>query len=111
MRGLACEQQLTVLCVERDTPVDQLPNALRTFLHEHAHGFWMAEPAARGHRVLVSATPASHRHPAAAAIPPCAKRLHPSSSAPFVTTATRARGAAVSAAYRPAIPLPTTTTS
>ncbi len=44
----------------------------------------------------------------AAAIPPWAQRLQPSSSAPLVTTVTRAREAAESAATRPAMPLPMT---
>ena len=53
VRGLLREQQFAVLCVECDTPVNQLTDARRTFLDKHAHRIGTAESTACGNGVLV----------------------------------------------------------
>jgi hypothetical protein len=53
MRGLLCKEQLAVLRVECNAPVDQLPDACRAFLDKHTYGFGTAQSAAGGHGVLV----------------------------------------------------------
>ena len=52
MRGLAGQQQRTVLGVEVDAPVDQLAHPRRPLLHQHADRILMAQAAARGNGVL-----------------------------------------------------------
>jgi hypothetical protein len=52
VRGLSSQQQLAILSVEGDTPVNQLPNACRTFFNEHAHCIWMAQASTCGDRVV-----------------------------------------------------------
>ena len=44
MRGFLRKQQLAVLRVERDAPLDQLTDPRRPFLDQHAHRIRMAEP-------------------------------------------------------------------
>src|SRR5438445_13884834 len=45
MGRLASEEQLTVLCVEDDAPVEELANPRCTLFGEHAHRVGMAQPA------------------------------------------------------------------
>src|ERR1022692_2663651 len=53
MRCLLRKQQLAVLCVESDAPLDQLANACRSFFNKNAHRVGVAEAAPRSHGVLV----------------------------------------------------------
>src|SRR5580698_3411294 len=52
MRSLLREQQLTVLRIECNAPLDQLADARRTLLDEHAHCIGMAQPSPCGDGVI-----------------------------------------------------------
>src|SRR4029077_8360448 len=53
MRGLLGEQQLAVLGIERNAPLDQLTDPRGTFLDKHAHRIRMAQAPTCGDGVLV----------------------------------------------------------
>ncbi len=96
--------------IEVHAPRDELGDAGRALADEDVHGIGSFRPAP-----AVSVSAACEATVSAgevtAAIPPCAHRVLVSGRAPFVTTVTRhPDSAACSAAVRPAMPLPTTTT-
>jgi hypothetical protein len=86
--------------VERDAELDESSVTARTALPRQS-----PRPA----RSVSSSCSAGESSPAnAAATPPCASQLDDASGELFETSATCRSAAAVSAAVRPAMPLPTT---
>ena len=97
--------------VELDARVDEVDDPRGRVLGQGSHGARAAETPAGAERVF-GVKRGESSGPTAAAMPPCASQLDEARTGPFETIATRASPAAAqSAAVRPAIPAPTTTTS
>ena len=110
--ALAGQRQLAVgAVVEVGAERDQLVDRLGTLVDQHAHRVEVAGTGA-GHEGVVLVLLGGVPGPSAAAMPPCAHWVEPAARTSLVTTRTlstwsRSRSAAV----RPAMPEPMTTTS
>ena len=97
---------------KRGAELDQLPDPVRALRDQHPDRGLVAQPDAGARACRPGARPGESAGPSAAAMPPWAQRVEPSSTFTLVTTVTACPAArACSAAVRPAMPEPTTTTS
>ncbi len=107
--ALAREAQPAAAAVEDDPAREQLGHLRRPLPADRRRRLGVAQPRA-GLQGVAQVGPTESPRSTAAAMPPWARRVLPSPSAPSVMTTTGPDSAAPSAASAPAMPLPTTMT-